>query len=63
MIDSALLQILLSGGLDMNAAEYWKIFMETGAPEAYVMYNQAKRMENTHVFDDQGFGAAGHGLQ
>ena len=47
----------------MNAAVYWKIFMETGAPEAYVMYNQAKRMENTHVFDDQGFGTAGHGLQ
>ena len=47
----------------MNAAEYWKIFMETGAPEAYMMYTQAKRMENTHVFDDQGFGSAGHRLQ
>ena len=47
----------------MNAAEYWKIFMETGAPEAYMMYTQAKRMENTHVFDDPGFGAPGHRLQ
>ena len=37
--------------------------METGAPEAYVMYNQAKRMECAHVFDDSGIGAPGHGLQ
>jgi hypothetical protein len=47
----------------MNAVEYWKIFMETGAPEAYMMYTQAKRMEKSHVFDDPGIGAAGHGLQ
>ena len=47
----------------MNAAEYWKLFMETGAPEAYMMYTQAKRMETGHVFDDPGIGASGHGLQ
>ena len=54
---------VFSGGWIMNAAEYWKIFMETGAPEAYMMYSQAKRMENSHVYDDSGVGAAGHGLQ
>jgi len=47
----------------MNATEYWNLFVQTGAPEFYVKYNQAKRMENTHVFNDQGIGAAGHGLQ
>ena len=47
----------------MNAADYWKIFLETGAPEAYVMYNQAKRMESAHVFNYPGIGASGHGLQ
>lgn len=47
----------------MNAAQYWKLFMETGSPEAYVMYNQAKRMENTHVFNDPRVGDPGHGLR
>ena len=47
----------------MNAAEYWKLFMETGAPEAYMMYAQAKRMEKDHVFDDPGHRAQGYGLQ
>ena len=47
----------------MNARDYWRIFMETGAPEAYVMYNQAKRLENNHVFDDSGSGVTRHRLQ
>ena len=47
----------------MNAAEYWKIFMETGAPEAYMMYTQAKRMEKSHVFDDPGYRPQSGGLQ
>ena len=47
----------------MNAAEYWNIFMETGAPEAYIAYVNALKMEENHVFDDTGIGTAGHGLQ
>ena len=47
----------------MNAMDYWELFMRTGAPEFYVKYNQAKRMESSHVFNDQGIGAAGHRLQ
>ena len=47
----------------MNAIEYWNLFMQTGAPEFYVKFNQAKRLESSHVFDDQGLGATGHGLQ
>lgn len=47
----------------MNAQEYWKLFIETGAPELYLLYNNARRMEKSHVLDDTGPGAAGHTLQ
>lgn len=47
----------------MKASDYWSIFMDTGAPEAYLLYTKALKMEEKHVFDDQGTGTAGHGLQ
>ena len=47
----------------MKANDYWKIFLETGAPEYYVMYNQALRMEDGHVYDDPGTGASDCGFQ
>ena len=47
----------------MDAKDYWQIFLETGAPEAYLMYTKALKMEADHVFDHTGAGAAGHGLQ
>lgn len=47
----------------MNAVDYWRIFMETGAPEAYLLYNRAKRMEQTHVSDNKSIGVESHGLQ
>lgn len=47
----------------MKASDYWSIFMETGAPEAYLAYTRALKMEESHVFDDTGIGTAGHGLQ
>lgn len=46
----------------MDANEYWKLFLDTGAPEMYLLYNNAKRMEQTHVFDDTGPGITGHTL-
>lgn len=42
----------------MQAQDYWNLFLETGAPEVYVMYNQARRMEEADVSDYQGSGAA-----
>ena len=42
----------------MNAKDYWMIFLETGAPEMYLMFNQARRMEDENVFDDSGVGSA-----
>ncbi len=47
----------------MNAKDYWQAFLETGAPEFYMLYSQTKRMENSYVPDDQGSGSSGHGLQ
>ena len=46
----------------MNAQQYWKIFLETGAPEMYLLFRQASRWEEKHVFDDTGIGTACHGL-
>lgn len=43
----------------MNAQDYWSMFLETGAPELYLMYHQAKRMERSHVSEDPGTGCEG----
>ena len=47
----------------MNAMDYWHFFLETGAPEYYLLYSKAMKLEGTHVLDNPGTGAAGHGLQ
>lgn len=47
----------------MNAQDYWTIFIETGAPEMYLLYNKARRMEEADVYQNQGTGASGNGLQ
>lgn len=47
----------------MNAADYWTIFLETGAPEAYMLYNQAKRREEHHASNNTRPGSTGNRLQ
>lgn len=47
----------------MNAQELWQIFLETGAPEMYLLYNKARKAEITHVFDGSGFGPESNNLQ
>ena len=47
----------------MKAEEYFNLFLETGAPEMYLMYHEARRMENSHVSDNQGSGTSDHSLQ
>ena len=42
----------------MKAKDYWTIFMETGAPEMYLLFNQARRMEEENVSNDPGVGSA-----
>ena len=38
----------------MNSADYWRLFLDTGAPEAYLMYSAAMKSEGTHVSDSSG---------
>ena len=47
----------------MNAQDYWKIFLETGAPEVYLLFNEARRMEGKYVSEDQSVGPKGFQLQ
>ena len=46
----------------MNANDYWQLFLETGAPEAYLMY-KAMMTEGKHVSDDPGHRPESYGLQ
>lgn len=46
----------------MKSLEYWKCFMDSGAPEYYLMYSYAKKMEESDVFDDKGTGTSGLAL-
>ncbi len=44
--------------------ELWNLFLETGAPEYYLLYKKSLRKEETGVVSqNQGPGAAGDGLQ
>lgn len=38
----------------MNAMDYWQLFLETGAPEAYLMYSKQLKSEANYVLDDSG---------
>lgn len=47
----------------MDAKDYWMIFMETGLPEAYMLYSLAKRMEISNVSKHESAGPEGNGVQ
>ena len=47
----------------MNAKDYWNLFLDSGAPEYYLMYQRQLKMEAPYVLDDPGHRAPGHGLQ
>ena len=36
----------------MDAQTLWQVFIETGAPEMYLLYNMARKMGDIHVLDD-----------
>lgn len=46
----------------MDSKNYWTLFLETGAPEFYMLY-KAQKTEGIHVPDGECSGSAGHGLQ
>lgn len=35
--------------MKLDAKEYWQLFLETGAPEVYMMYAGALKAEENHV--------------
>ena len=47
----------------MRSQDCWALFLETGAPELYILYNQVRRMEEQNVFDGSGIGSADRRLQ
>ena len=47
----------------MKAMDYWQLFMETGAPELYLLYQQALKVEESNVSDCKGHCPARDGLQ
>ena len=47
----------------MRSDAYWNLFLTTGSVEAYLLYNEAKRMEQSDVSQYQGAGSSGNALQ
>ena len=46
----------------MDSKDYWTLFLETGAPEFYMLY-KGQKTEGIHVSDGEGSSDSGHGLQ
>ena len=47
----------------MNATQLWQTFWETGSPEVYLLYNQARKQEKENVPESAGVGASRDRLQ
>ena len=47
----------------MDAREYWQLFLETGAPEVYMMYTKALKTEEIHVPEHLSAGPESQRLQ
>lgn len=47
----------------MDAQAFWQMFLDTGAPEMYLLYNKARKMEDAHVSENSGSCATYNELQ
>lgn len=47
----------------MDAKNLWELFLETGAPEMYLLYNKARRMEALHASNNTRAGSSSYELQ
>ena len=47
----------------MDSKQCWQVFMDSGIPEYYLMYQQLKKMEESHVSYDLGTGTSGLSVQ
>ena len=44
----------------MKSDTFWQLFLKTGSPEAYLLFNDARRLEQSHVPQYEGPGGSGH---
>ena len=54
---------LITEGIRVDAKEYWQLFLETGAPELYMMYTRALKSEGNNVPEHHSIGAESQRLQ
>lgn len=47
----------------MDAKQYWRVFLDSGIPEYYLLYISAKKQEESHVLDNTGIGTSDLTLQ
>ena len=47
----------------MPSQDYWNLFLETGLPEAYLIYKSVLKAENSHVSDNSRPGSPGNSIQ
>lgn len=47
----------------MNREGMWQVFLDTGAPEVYLLFNKLRKMEEHDVFNSAGTGSSGNNLQ
>ena len=47
----------------MDSQMLWHMFVQTGSPEMYLLYSEARRMEERSVFNSQRTGDTRHQLQ
>ena len=47
----------------MDVAAYWQMFLDTGAPEAYLLFRTTSKTEGAYVPDDSGHRPESHGVQ
>ena len=46
----------------MDSNNFWSLFIETGLPEYYMLYNHTRKMEEKNVFDNSGIDPQNSGI-
>ena len=44
----------------MDSNDYWMCFLETGAPEMYLLYAKARKSEEAYVCKNESIGHSGY---
>lgn len=47
----------------MDSQTIWQMFLDTGAPEMYLLYNKARKMEASNVLDNTRTCVKSHSIQ